>query len=175
MSLAVVAYPELTTDDYDRIQAFREANDELYFHMVEPHFTLVFPITGMEEDPFVSEIQDQIEGFQRYKFCLRCTVLNKDAFIDTYHVFLVPDEGYTQMVKLHDKLYAGKLFPHRLLEIDFIPHLGIGNAKDPLECLNMINYWNSRDFAIPGQISKLDIVRLEDNTVNTILHIPLSR
>jgi hypothetical protein len=174
MSLAVVAYPELSTGDYDRIQAFREVNDELYFHMVEPHFTCVFPIQGMDQKLFMNEIQNQIVGFQRFEFCLRCTVLNKDAFIDIYHAFLVPDEGYSQMVKLHDRLYGGKLFQHRFFEIDFIPHLGIGNSEEPLICLEMIKHWNSADFVIPGLITSLDIVKIENNSINTILNIPLT-
>jgi hypothetical protein len=101
-------------------------------------------------------------------------VLNKDAFIDTFHALLVPDEGYSQIVKLHDRLYARRLFQYRKLEIDFIPHLGVGNSRDPLKCLEMIEHWNQTDLTIPGKISVLDIVRLENDLVETILRIPLS-
>ncbi len=44
MALLVVAYPELSKSDYDRIQAFRQMHDPLYYDVVEPHFTIVFPV-----------------------------------------------------------------------------------------------------------------------------------
>jgi len=42
MALAVVGYPRLNNDDYRAIQDFRKENDELYYSVIEPHFTFVF-------------------------------------------------------------------------------------------------------------------------------------
>ena len=44
MTLVVLAYPEIAESDYERIQNFRKHHDELYYRVVEPHFTLVFPL-----------------------------------------------------------------------------------------------------------------------------------
>ena len=174
MALLVLAYPEIANGDYERIQEFRKQHDELYYHVVEPHFALVFPIRkGWEAKPFISEIVKQVQGVQPFEFCLRCATLNKDAFNDYYHTFLVPDEGYSKIVKLHDKLYANKLFPHRALFANFVPHMGIGNSKDPLKCLEMIESWNKEEFAIAGRISTLDVAKYENDTVQTIKRIPL--
>lgn len=46
MALLVLAYPELSKNDYDWIQDFRRKHDELYYKIVEPHFTIVFPTFG---------------------------------------------------------------------------------------------------------------------------------
>jgi 2'-5' RNA ligase len=173
MALIVIAYPEIKKSDYERIQEFRKQHD-VYYHVVEPHFTLVFPIhKGWEAKPFISEIEKQAQGVQALEFCLRCAVLNKDSFNDNYHTFLVPDEGYSKIVKLHDKLYADKLFPQRALFADFVPHMGIGNSKDPLKCLEMIESWNRKEFAIAGRISTLDVAKYENDTVTTLQRIPL--
>jgi hypothetical protein len=173
MSICLLAYPNISTSDYKRIQEFRKHNDELYFRVVEPHFTLVFPLSGLELEPFIAEIKKQVRGFRSFDFCIRCSTLNKDAFNDSYHAFLVPDEGYSHLVKLHDRIYADRLFPYRALEVDFIPHIGIGNSKDPLKCIEMVNRWNSTEFAIPGHVSELDIVSYENDIVQTVLRIPL--
>ena len=133
MALLVAAYPELDKRDYQRIQAFRQAHDELYYQVVEPHFTLVFPLFDWEREVFLEEVAERARGAVAFDFILRTATLNKDAFNDYYHTFLVPDEGYSHFIRLHDRLYADKLFPHRALQVDFIPHIGVGNSLDPLE------------------------------------------
>ena len=176
MPLLVIAYPELKRDDYQRIQVFRQQHDALYYPMVEPHFTFVFPLPAVwQADPLIMEIEQQLSGTPSISFCLRCATLNKDAFKDYYHTFLVPDEGYSHVVKLHDKLYAHKLFPQRALHVDYIPHISVGNSPDPMKCLEMVAHWNQTDLAIGGHITKLDIVLYEANQVTTIKELFLTR
>ena len=45
MNLCTLAYSSISIDDYEKIQAFRKHND-MYYHVVEPHFTLAFPFSG---------------------------------------------------------------------------------------------------------------------------------
>lgn len=172
MALLVISYPEISNSDFLHIQKFRADHDH-YFRIVNPHFTLVLPVVDWQPEAFIREIDKQAKDFLTFEFCLRCATLNKDAFNDYYHTFLVPDEGFSHFIKLHDILYANLLFPHRALQIDFIPHLGIGNSRYPEECLEMISSWNRRPFAIHGRISALDIVSFEKNKVKTILKISL--
>jgi len=174
MALLVLAYPELSERDHERIQAFRRRHDVLYYSVVDPHFTLVFPVPDWEVEPFVAEVVKQAQGFRAFDFCLRCAVLNKDAFSDDYHAFLVPDEGYGRVVRLHDRLYGDRLFPNRALMVDFVPHVGVGNAKDPLQCLEMVRAWNREEFAIPGRVVALDIANYEHDTVETIERVFLA-
>ena len=174
MAFLVIAYPEISKADFRRIQKFRKQHD-LFFRVVNPHFTLVFPVSDWKAEPFIGEITKQARNFRSFEFCLRCATLNKDAFNDYFHVFLVPDGGLGQVIKLHDKLYSGLLFPQRALQIDFIPHIGIGNSRDPQKCLDMISQWNRKPFAISGWISFLDIVKYEKNIVETIKRISLKR
>jgi len=133
----------------------------------------VFQVFGWDPEPFVSEIIKQSKGFQPFDFCIRCAAVNRDASGDCYHAFLVPDEGHGKIIKIHDQLYADKLFPKRTLDIDFIPHLSIGNSKDPLKCVEMVDWWNREEFAIPGRIATLDIINYEKKTVRTIHRLSL--
>lgn len=112
---------------------------------------------------------------KRINFAIRCSVINKDAFNDYWHVFLTPDEGNSEIIKLHDALYSGELSDNLLLEIPFIPHIGIGNSKDKWICKKLIDGLNEREIIIEGSITQLAIVSYVDNEVNTIKTIDLQK
>jgi hypothetical protein len=172
MNLCTLAFPTISTSDYEKIQAFRKQND-MYYHVVEPHFVLAFPFDEWELKPYIAEIRKQLQGFQQFGFCIRCAALSRDIFLDLYHIFLIPDEGHSQFTKMFYKLAADRLFPYRALDIDFIPHLGVGNSKDALRGVEMVEAWNREEFSITGQITALDIANYENNIVETIERIPL--
>ncbi len=50
--LLVLAYPELLDKDKQWIDSFRSKHDHLFYGVVEPHFTIVFPTFGIEYDDF---------------------------------------------------------------------------------------------------------------------------
>lgn len=173
MSYLVIAYPELATEDFDRIQKYRKDNDELYFKIVNPHFTIVFPVFDVLEKDFIAEVKNKSCNINKFDFIIRCATINKDAFSDFFHTFLVPDEGYSNFVKLHDILYSDILKNNLRLDIDFVPHIGIGNSKDKFACKKMVDEWNNHDFSIQGKISQLTIVNYINNTVTKIEDIEL--
>jgi len=163
MAYLVIAYPDLTKNDFDKIQRYREQNDKLFFKIVDPHFTIVFPIFDMTENEFINEVRLQATNIEKFSFKIRCSTINKDSFSDHYHAFLVPDEGFSNIVKLHDKIYCDKLKDNLRLDIDFIPHIGIGNSLDKNFCKSMVDEWNRNDFLIAGSVSKLTIVKYEND------------
>ena len=174
MAYLVLVYPELTAESFDQIQNYRRDNDELFFKVVEPHFTIVFPVFNISLDEFVSEIKEKSRGVTRFDFVIRCATINKDAFNDYFHTFLLPDEGYSRIVKLHDKLYSERLKDNLRLDLDFIPHIGIGNSKDKFVCKKMVDQWNEKEFSIAGTISRLTVVSYENNIITKIEEIELS-
>ncbi|MEM7127100.1 MAG: 2'-5' RNA ligase family protein [Chloroflexota bacterium] len=174
MTLLVLAYPELANDDYKGIQELRRDHDELHYHLVEPHFTLVFPLPeAWQVDDLTAEVTKQARSVQPFEFTIRCATLNKNAFNDLYHAFLVPDEGYSHIVKLHNALYGDKLFPQWALQVDFIPHIRIGSSTDPLGCLQVVENWNRLNLELSGTVSTLDIVNHENETVQTLKRVSL--
>lgn len=173
MAFLILAYPQLSSDDFAMIQDYRKDHDGLYYQVVDPHFTIVFPVLDMPEEIFVSEAIEKASGSGKIDFAIRCATVNKDAFSTYYHTFLVPDEGYSRIVKLHDKMYSGKLMDQLRLDIDFVPHIGIGNSTDKYKCKSMADEWNKQSFCIKGHISKLEIVRYENNRVSHLESIVL--
>lgn len=173
MALAVIAYPQLSKDNYHFIQEFRKTNDPLLYTVVEPHIPLVFPVTGISEDEFTTEILKQVECCNSFNFVIRCAVVNKDSFLEYSHTLLVPDEGFSHIVKLHDKLYDGMLINERRLDIDYIPHIGIGTSKDIQQCKIMADRLNESQLEIKGTVNELTVVSFEDNQIENLRSIPL--
>jgi hypothetical protein len=146
MSYLLIAYPDLAVDDYNKIQEYRKINDPLFFNVVDPHFTFVFPVFDMGEASFISEVKDKSKEFTKVDFTICCATITKDSFSDYYYLLLVPDEGYSRIVKMHDKLYSDKLKDNLRLDIDFTPHMGIADSLDKYECKKMVDEWNANNF-----------------------------
>jgi len=175
MAFLVLAYPKIEQSDFDLIQDYRKKNDGLFYSVVKPHFTIVFPVFDQSESDFLTEIQKLAKNYDAFDFVLRCATINRDAFSDYFHTFLVPDEGYSNIIKIHNGLYSGKLKENHRLDLDFVPHIGIGNSLDKLECKKMVDEWNENDFAVNGTVSSLTVVEYENNRVRKIAEFQLER
>jgi hypothetical protein len=66
MAQVVLAYPEINENDYLLIQNYRKKNDELYYSVIEPHFTLVFPVFDKKKEKFIHEIIEKSEDFDQF-------------------------------------------------------------------------------------------------------------
>ena len=171
----VIAYPGLEKSDLKKIQNHRELFDKESHAMVPPHFTFVFPVSNMEASEFANEVKKQIADISSIRFVIRCAAVNRDVVNDCYHTFLIPDKGYSKMVKLHDRLYSDKLKAHLRLDIDFIPHITIGTAADASSCKKMADDWNEKDIEIRGILKFADIVQHAAGKVITLERIKLRK
>lgn len=172
-SLLSISYPMISTEDFDWIQGVRKQHDELYWKVVDPHFTLVFPILSFEEKTLIHHIEQKVKDIKAFEFVLRCAVISNDSFSDFMHVFLVPDEGYSRIVKLHDCLYTGILEDELRLDIPFVPHIGIGNSRNVKACKRLVDDLNKKPFEVKGIVENLDVIWYEGNQVGTIKKISL--
>ena len=173
MALGVLAYPKISLSDFNDIQTFRKDHDQLYFSIANPHFAFVFPMTSINRKQFIEEVIAKANGVKKIDFEIRCATINKDAFLDYYHVLLVPDKGYSDVVKLHDKLYSEVFFNELIMEIDFIPHIGIANSKNKYEVKKWVDQWNAKQFSISGIIENLTIIDYSNNTLKDVKNIEL--
>lgn len=173
MSLLALAYPRISDNDYQWIQEFREENDELYHGRIEPHFTLVFPVFNQRPETFIEEIKTRSSNHWRIEFAIRCAVMEKDAFTPYWHVLMVPDEGYSHIVKLHDDLYSGKLAEELRMDLPFIPHIGIGNSIEQWTCKELVDQINHLDLEIKGTINEINVVEYHEEYVETLEKIKL--
>ena len=173
MSLVVVNYPTVSREDLGWMQSIRAEHDELYYGVAEPHFAFVFPVFGFDRGRFLEHVKERALGVERIPFACRCATVVKDATNEYTHVFLVPDEGHSGIVKLHDRLYEGPLSEELRLDIPFIPHIGIANAVDPKACKTLADALNREGFEIGGFVDALDAASYEHDRVTTIERVPL--
>ncbi len=173
MAYLVVAYPKISEKDLNWIQEYRSKNDSRYFNVVNPHFTLVFSVRDILPEDFIKEVKMQVQNIKQIDFELNVATINQDDSKDYYHEFLVPEKGYASIIKLHDKLYSGAFYKNLRFDIDFIPHIGIGNSEDVQESKNRIDALNAVGVSISGKIDVLDIFEYKDGEVTTIEQIAL--
>ncbi len=165
--LGVGSYPILNQKDINWINDYRKKND-IYYDLIDAHFTFVFPTYNLEPDDFIKEIKKQAKSIQKIEFQIKCAIRNNDRTNEYWHVLLVPDKGFSDIVELHDKLYSGLFAPTQRLDLDFIPHMGIGNSTDPKDCKRMVDEVNAMDINIVGTIDSLDIIQLKNDVVSTL-------
>lgn len=167
MSFLVLAYPKISMDDYQFIQSIRRKHDDRYYNVVEPHFTIVFPVFNIDNVSMIKHLEKTCKNTEVIEFVLRTTVIVKDSFSEYTDIFLVPDEGNSQIIKLHDKLYTGILSDALRHDIPFIPHIGIGASTDASEAKRIADEINCQNVFISGKINSLDIVEYEYPKVTT--------
>jgi len=173
--LLVVAFPELSNKDKLWIENFRKKHDKLFYKIIEPHFTLVFPTFDISVPQFINEIQRLSQKIKKFEFTLKSAMMNNDLLSEYYHIFLIPDEGNSNIVKAHDILYSGILQKHRRTDIDFISHISIGNTKKPYEALKLLEEINESDLLIKGKVSQLSIITYGSGKVELLKTIPLKK
>jgi len=172
MALVVVNYPSISEHDYNWIQAIR-AEYDIYYEIVSPHFTFVFPCSITDEAGFVRHIKQRSYGVKKIHFVAKCALVVKGRVSEYTHVFLIPDDGFSDIVKLHDRLYTDLLASELRLDIPFLPHIGIGNGVNPQVCKTLADNLNRTGFSIGGTIDALDIASFDGKEIKTIEHIQL--
>lgn len=173
MSSLVIAYPVLSSSDVQRIQQIRAQHDAEEASVLAPHFTLVFPFAAREQNQLLQHIKAQVKHWHTIPFVLRCALPSKDAFSEDTSVFLVPEEGFSAIIKLHDALYRGILASELRLDIPFLPHLTVGKIRDPWEAKALVDQLNSEPLAMQGMLETLEVITSENMAVETLERIPL--
>jgi 2'-5' RNA ligase superfamily len=166
--LSVVIYPIISAHDFEWIQSIRKQYDELNFNVIAPHFTLIFPVANIAEATFIHHVKQSTKNIRSFNFALRCATICDDAFCNHTHVFLVPDEGHSQIIKLHDRLYTGVLAKELRLDLAFIPHIGIANSRNISICKQLADRLNQQNFEVCGAVRQLDIIWDENDRAGTI-------
>lgn len=168
MALAVINYPTLSEPDFRWIQDVRKVHDRLFYRIVDPHFTFVFPTENIARDAFIHHIKKVSSEFQPFRFTCRCVTVGDPDFMGHAHVFMIPDEGFSKIVKWHDAFYRDILASELRLDLPFVPHLAIANDPNPIMCKVITDQLNRQNFEIKGRVDNLDIIEFDGTSVKTI-------
>jgi hypothetical protein len=172
VALLALSYPSISEANWKWIQNLRQQHDPNYT-VVAPHFTLVFPTLERERQSFSEHVRAHLRGQPPISITLRCAIVVKDLLNEHTHTFLVPDQGFSDLVKLHDQLYTGFLADQLRLDIPYIPHINVASSLDATLCKRVADEINSQKLCIPGFIRIIDIVQYAKRTVTTLEQISL--
>ena len=175
MPLLVLAYPELAPEDSVWIEMIRAVHDPEH-ERVRAHFTLVYSLPDTPEQLGVEAMSDVLHEAAELApiaFVLRSALPFNDLLGPDTNVFLMPDEGFGALVRLHDRLYSGPLAGELRLDLPTVPHITVARLRSPQAAKRLADTLNARDFAIAGTITALYLVTHDGGTVRTITRVPL--
>jgi hypothetical protein len=170
---AVIIYPKFIPNPPEIVAVMRAKYPKFTYPKFAPHFTCVFPQTTLSEEFLVQHVRDVAAGQSPIPFTIRCALPVRESFSDNTYLYLVPDEGFSAIVLLHDRLYTGVLAAELRLDIPFIPHITIGYTPDAAYCKQAADDWNAQPFEIAGILDTLDVLRLDGESGETIAQVAL--
>ena len=165
--LYTLAYPVLSDHDGHWIEAFRHEYDP-QFAVVGAHFTMAFGCTDVREDVYMSHVEAASNLARPVRFTCRYAMLGTDHQTDSAHVFLVPDEGYSDLSRLHDHLYRGVLAEHLRLDVPFIPHITMGACSDRWLAKRLCDDLNDHGLEVGGLVDTLTVAAVDGGKVREL-------
>lgn len=169
--LAVIAYPVLNEADLVRMQSVRERDDP-QFRLLDPHFTLVFPVEARLSD-VESDIEAVANSAAPFRVVVNAIRAVKDALGVGGHVCLVAEQGASEILELHAELYAGSLAWARRTDIPYLPHITVAADADFSRCEALARQLDDGLMASAGIVEALTIVDVSGRTVRPIATLPL--
>jgi 2'-5' RNA ligase len=149
MYYALVYYP---SNYPTAIDAFRKKYDSRH-GLAKPHITLVFPVNAnIGEDAIVHHLESILKTQTTITVSMEGIVRSWDDL-----VFLIVKNGKTKINELHEKLYAGILKPFLRSDIEYIPHITLGNVTN----LNMEEAKNL-NIRFEAKLNELTLIKREN-------------
>ncbi|HWB49016.1 MAG TPA: 2'-5' RNA ligase family protein [Stellaceae bacterium] len=170
-ALEVVAKPEFAKADLEWLTQLRQTKAH---SPGPPAFTLVFP--GADSAiATVRHVEAVCAATGRIRFCLRSAMIVPEHKTGWFHIFLVPDEGFGAIIRLHDRLHVGPLACCWRPDVPYIPHLTVASTRELDHARTMMASLNAKDLGIAGRIDALDVQARDANETHCVAHVPLAR
>lgn len=140
-----------------------------------PYFTLVFPGVEMEPKAFAAEALARVAGFAPIRFRLRSALVVPEHLVSRFHVFLIPDEGFGAILRLHDALHAGSIKAALRTDSPYLPHITVATTKDYDVARKLALSLNNGGLDIRGHIAALEVESRVGEVIKRVAEIPLPR
>jgi 2'-5' RNA ligase len=122
----------------------------------------------------IQHVRRKTKGIGRILFVIDKALAFKDSLSGDFLLFLVPRDGSEGIIGLHDILYTDFLAAELRSDIPFVPHITIGNGRDPAQLSKLAARLNRGKLNIKGSIDVLEIALLGKSSVKTLEHITLA-
>jgi len=118
VSRGLVHYPEINTG---KIESFRKKYDPTH-KLIRAHLTIVFRIGQLvSKQSFADHVRAVLKHWKPFNIKLNGFTKSWDHWL-----FLTLKKGNDKVIRLHDELYGGILTPYLRTDIQYIPHIGLG-------------------------------------------------
>jgi 2'-5' RNA ligase len=153
---AVVHYPNLDTQ---RINQFRRRYDP-QVDLIEPHITLMFPVPeSIGEKNLVNHLESVLRGRQPFPIHLQGLQKSWDDYL-----FLMIQEGRTDIIGLHNEIYTGVLASFPKGELPYLPHVTLGVfRKDANEYSEALEAAKRLDLNYRCVLDKIHLLKINDD------------
>lgn len=166
--LSAICLPQLSENGHAEIQAWRFSHDPVHANLICPHVTLIFPTDALPESDFIGHVGLIARAFSRRTVCFRSALPYREPRSELSFLYLVPDEGFGWLNRLHERLYSGPLGSALDPIRPYIPHITIGRLKTFQEAHALSECVNSKENRFCGLVSSIEIVRAESSGVRRI-------
>lgn len=161
MSLAVVGRPRLKAADSAWITALRDRHGQtLAAPEVGPHVTLVFPTAATDATTATGHLAMVAGETPPLALAFRCALPVPDPSSGDTFIYLVPDEGFSALVRLHDRLYSGPFAEALHLDQPFIPHITLGRIAEIKLARALADDLNGQEPEILARLETIDLLRV---------------
>ena len=154
MKYVVLAYPNLTKNDYQWIQSIRKKHD-IQYSAVKPHFTIVFPTEKLKESDFTKQINSRPSKSTSIDFTLTKAVVTENIYPKCYQVHLVASNQISGLIDLYNNFYNGLLSEEKRSDIIYIPHITIASNESSNLMLDLASTINKNGININGSIDNV--------------------
>jgi 2'-5' RNA ligase len=171
--LYTLAYPTLSPADVAFIDGFRRRHDSQHA-MMRAHFTLAFGCAEVEDATYLAHVAQLAKSVAPIEFVCRYAMLGADHGGGRAYVYLVPDEGYSALSRLHDAAYQGVLAPHLQLHVPYVPHITVGAGLNARDMKRLCDGLNVGGLEVRGRVEALVVVAVEEGALTEVGEFALS-
>jgi 2'-5' RNA ligase len=140
-----------------------------------PYFTLVFPGADMTPQAFAAQIRTNARDVPRIRFHLRSALVVPEPMVKRFHVFLIPDEGFGAILRLHEALHVGPIEAALRRDMAYLPHITVATTTSHAEARKVAHDLNQGGLDIGGHIDALEVERRAGEVIKVFAEIPLAK
>jgi 2'-5' RNA ligase len=132
----------------------------------------VFP-GAQSADEVVKHVKETCAAASRIRFCLRSAMIVPEGKMGLYHVFLVPDEGFGAIIRLHERLHTGPLACCLRPDRPYIPHVTVASTQEFDAARQTMALLNAKELAITGRIDEVEVHERDSAVPRCLARVPL--
>ncbi len=133
---------------------------------------MVFGRSEVDERAYLEHVREVARLSRPTSFVCRYAMLGAENEAELGYVFLVPDEGYSGISRLHDALYRREMAAFLRLDIPYVPHITLGSSADRAAMKTCCDELNEAALSIHGSVEAFTVVALEDGSLVEVASFP---